>query len=62
MKCLRNALTGEIKRVTDNEAKHLASYSWRYVPKSTWKRSQGVIGSKPRLYEGLRQPQPIRRV
>lgn len=38
MKRLRNPTTGEIRRVPDHQAKHLASYGWTYVSKGEWKR------------------------
>lgn len=37
MKCLRNPLTGEVKRVQDPEASRLARYGWHYVTKSVFK-------------------------
>ncbi len=39
MKCMKNPITGEIKRVTEAEARKLARYSWVYVSKGEWKRS-----------------------
>lgn len=39
MKCLRCPITGEIRRVTEYTAKHLAASGWAYVSKGTWKRS-----------------------
>lgn len=37
MKTLKNPVSGEIKRVSDDQARELARYGWRYVPKSAWK-------------------------
>ncbi len=39
MKCVKNPITGEIKRVTESEARKLARYSWVYVSKGEYKRS-----------------------
>lgn len=39
MKCLRNPMTGELKRVPEHEARKLAAYGWTYVTKGEWKRS-----------------------
>jgi len=38
MKCLRNPVSGEICRVTETEAKRLASYGWEYITKGEYKR------------------------
>lgn len=38
MKCVRNPATNEIKRVTETEAKRLASYGWQYITKGEYKR------------------------
>lgn len=51
MKCLRNPITDEVRRVSDPEARHLASFGWVYVPKSVYKRRQAdkaVAGMKAR--------------
>lgn len=42
MKCIQRVLTGEITRVTDEEAAKLTAFSakgplYRYVPKWQWK-------------------------
>lgn len=39
MKCVKNHLNGEIRRVTEYEAKKLAAYGWTYVTKGEWKRA-----------------------
>lgn len=39
MKCLRNPIDGQIRRVQPPEGRKLASYGWEYVPKSVWKAS-----------------------
>lgn len=39
MKCLRNPVTGELKRVHDHEARKMASYGWLYVTKGEYKRT-----------------------
>lgn len=56
MKCLRNPMTGEVRRVSDKEARHLASYGWTYTTKSVWKaevRNKYRVGAKP--------PTPVKR-
>jgi hypothetical protein len=40
-KCIKNKATGEVRRVSNNEAKELTSSKkekWHYVPKSVWQR------------------------
>ncbi len=37
MKCLKNAKTGTIIRVDDNQANNMAGNTWSYVSKSEWK-------------------------
>lgn len=37
MKCVKNSISGEIKRVADYEAARLMAYGWVYVPKGEWK-------------------------
>ncbi len=66
MKCLRNPITGELKRVSEPEGRRLAAYGWTYVPKGEWKRAH-----RPD-YAGMRQAaakavaetftKPVRRV
>lgn len=37
MKCVKNPLTGEVKRLDDLAARKLISYSWVYVTKSEYR-------------------------
>lgn len=37
MKCLKNAKTGNIIRVSDVQAHQMAGNQWKYVSKSEWK-------------------------
>lgn len=37
MKCLKNAKTGNIVRVSDAQAYQMAGITWKYVSKSEWK-------------------------
>jgi hypothetical protein len=37
MKCLKNAKTGNIIRVTDTQAYNMVGSTWSYVPKVEWK-------------------------
>jgi len=37
MKCLKNAKTGTIIRVDDNQANNMVGNTWSYVSKSEWK-------------------------
>ena len=37
MKCLKNAKTGNIIRVTDVQAHQMAGSQWKYVSKSEWR-------------------------
>ena len=57
MKCLKNAKTGNIIRVSDVQAYQMAGNQWKYVSKSEWKGSpkeesiEGkveVVESKPK--------------
>lgn len=50
MKCIKNHTTGEIKRLNNDEAKHLVAYGWVYVAKEEWKKAKhGPIGKPHRL-------------
>lgn len=53
MKTLKNPVSGQIKRVSDGEARELARYGWQYVPKAAWKAHKA---------EGLRLAAKGRRV
>lgn len=46
MKCLMNAKTGNIIRVTDTQAFSMAGSTWSYVPKSKWKASVREVTEK----------------
>lgn len=37
MKCIKNAKTGNIIRVDDNQANNMVGNTWSYVSKSEWK-------------------------
>ena len=39
MKTLQNLKTGEVKRLSDQEAHKTVGTSWKFVPKSVWKES-----------------------
>lgn len=40
MKCIRNPITGELRRVTEYEAKaKFLPYGWVYASKGEWKKS-----------------------
>lgn len=38
MKCVKNPIDNQIKRVTETEAKRLVAYGWIYTTKGAWKR------------------------
>jgi hypothetical protein len=38
MKCVQNKKTGEIKRVSDEQASFMTNSGWHYTSKSKWKR------------------------
>jgi hypothetical protein len=37
MKCLKNANTGNIIRVTDKQANQISGKEWKFVSKTEWK-------------------------
>ena len=37
MKCLKNSKTGDIIRVTNDQANQMAGYTWKYIAKTEWK-------------------------
>ena len=37
MKCLKNANTGNIVRVTDKQADQISGKEWKFVSKTEWK-------------------------
>lgn len=43
MKCLKNQKTGNIVRVSDEQANQMAGSTWSYVAKSEWKAVTRVI-------------------
>lgn len=38
MKCVKNPMTGVVKRVGEKEAQSLVAYGWTYVTKTEWKQ------------------------
>ena len=46
MKCLKNLKTGEIIRVSDQEAYQKPISAWQFVPKSEWKKLRPTISVK----------------
>ena len=46
MKCLKNSKTGNIIRVTDEQANQMVGNTWQYVPKSEWKAATRVVTEK----------------
>ena len=40
MKCLKNASTGNIIRVSNESAHTMVGSKWSYVPKSEWKNQE----------------------
>jgi len=49
MKCIKNAKTGNIIRVDDNQANNMVGSQWAYVSKSEWKNM--VREPKPEVVE-----------
>lgn len=51
MKCVKNPMTGEVRRVADDEAKRLAYFGWEYISKTEWKgenaRRKGAAHTAP---------------
>lgn len=43
MKCLQNKTTGEIIRISDDEADKRSNSVWQFVPKSEWKKSRPTV-------------------
>ena len=39
MKCVRNPITLQIKRLSEYEARQLVAYGWEYVSKGEYKQS-----------------------
>ena len=37
MKCVKNVLSGDVKRVSDEAASKMTKEGWDYCPKSLWK-------------------------
>ena len=50
MKCLKNAKTSNIIRVTDKQAEQMSGIEWKFVSKTEWKsatrKPEPVIESK----------------
>ena len=46
MKCIKNIITGEVKRVSDDRAMESLTKSWFFVPKSEWKQSANTTWRK----------------
>lgn len=42
MKCIKNLKNGNILRVEDNVAYNMVGSTWQYIPKSEWRKSQGL--------------------
>lgn len=59
MKCIKNLVTGEIKRVSDETAYQLETKGWKYVPKSEWKvevRGTTEVVKETKLVDGVGKP------
>jgi signal recognition particle subunit SEC65 len=54
MKCIKNQKTGEIKRVTNEDAYQMETRGWSYIPKSEWKDAVGqpVVEAAKRSVQG----------
>jgi len=37
MKCVQHPISGEVKRVSESDARRLVGYAWVYVPKQAYK-------------------------
>lgn len=46
MKCLSNARTGSIVRISDSEAEKLVGSQWQFIPKSKWKEATRKVDEK----------------
>ncbi len=52
MKCLKNAKTGNIIRVTDVQAYQMAGSQWKYTSKTEWKlQERGPIVTEEKTTE-----------
>lgn len=49
MKCIKNRTTGEVRRVSNEEAWKLESRGWNYIPKSEWKELTRIVVDKPKV-------------
>lgn len=50
MKCILNPTTGEIKRLSEAQARNYVKYGWQYTSKSrykAWLNKQGKAGKPP---------------
>jgi hypothetical protein len=45
MKCIKNNKTGNIIRVTDQQANQTVGREWKFVPKSEWKNKNTAEAS-----------------
>ena len=67
MKCIKNPIDGELRRVTEYEAKtKFIPYGWVYVSKGEWKRSVrpklgGLKAAAAQVVAGMGKPS-MRRV
>ena len=46
MKCIKNSKTGNIIRVTDEQAHQMVGNTWEYVAKLEWKAATRVVTEK----------------
>ena len=43
MKCIKNTKTGNIIRVSNQQADQTVGREWKFVPKSEWKNKETVV-------------------
>jgi hypothetical protein len=51
MKCLENARTGAIVRISDIEANKIVGSQWKFIPKSKWKETTRKVVETPKEIE-----------
>lgn len=65
MKCIRNPATGEVRRVTEYEARtKFTPYGWVYTSKGEWKRAvrPNLSAMKAAAKAVVAEAKPVRRV
>lgn len=57
MKCIKHIETGEIKRVSEENALYqTGTGKWSYTPKLEWKKVRDTKNKKEKLIEALEEP------